>query len=329
LYVVGHIEAFPRRFRGGFFRFRESAVLKKYRITAGRLVQVQDDPAHVCVYVSPDEEERKRLVSEMKIDEHTLVSALDPDELSRLEFEPEHMAAIFKRPKSYTGGPHFELGIGSTGAFLFKKQLIILLAEDVPVLDYFMNVRVSTVASLFLKMLYRSIYHFLEHLKVINKISDELQDKINTSMENRYLINLFELQKSLVYYLSSINSNAALIEKLKHNTGKTDFTPEDIEFLDDIFIENNQCYKQAEMLSNILASLMDARASIVSNNLNILMKMLNLITIGIMVPTFVVSAFSMNVRIPLSELHNAFWMILGMAAISVAGLVVYLRYKKW
>lgn len=302
---------------------------KKYRITAGRLVQVQDDPAHVCVFVSPDEEERKKLVSELKIDEHTLASALDPDELSRLEFEPEHMAAIFKRPKSYTGGPHFELGIGSTGAFLFKKQLIIVLDADVPVLDYFMNSRVTTVGNLFLKMVYRSIFHFLEHLKVINKISDELQDKINASMENRYLINLFELQKSMVYYLSSINSNATLIEKMKHNVAKTDFTPEDIEFLDDIQVENSQCYKQAEMLSNILASLMDARASIVSNNLNILMKALNIITVGIMVPTFVVSAFSMNVRIPIAGNPQAFWIIMGLAVTSVAGLIIFLRIKKW
>ncbi len=304
-------------------------MLKKYRITAGRLVQVQDDPAHVLVYVAPDEEEKKVLLGEMKVDEHTLLSALDPDELSRLEFEPEHMAAIFKRPKSYTGGPHFELGIASTGAFLFKKQLVIVLDCDVPVLDYFMNSRVTTPGNLFLKMLYRSIFHFLEHLKVINKISDELQDKINASMENRYLINLFELQKSMVFYLSAINSNATLIEKLKHNLGKTDLTPEDAEFLDDIQVENSQCYKQAEMLSNILAALLAARASIVSNNLNILMKALNLITVGIMVPTFVVSAFSMNVRIPLSGLHNAFWVIMGIALASVIGFLAYLRIRKW
>ena len=302
---------------------------KNYRITAGRLVQVQDDPAHISVFVSPDEEEKKYLVTELKIDEHTLSSALDPDELSRLEFEPEHMAVIFKRPKSYLGGPHFELGIGSTGAFLFKKQLVIVLSEDVPILDHLMNTRVTSIANIFLRMIYRAIFHYLEHLKVINKISDELQDKINSSMENKYLINLFELQKSMVYYLSSINGNTALIEKMKHNVAKTDFTQEDVEFLDDIYVENNQCYKQAEMLSNILSSLMDARASIVSNNLNILMKMLNLITIGIMVPTLVVSAFSMNVKIPIQDHPYAFWIIIGLAATSVAGLVVYLRIKKW
>ena len=117
-------------------------------------------------------------------------------------------------------------------------------------------------------------------------------------MENKYLINLFSLEKSLVYYLNAINSNGVLIEKIRHNAARIGFTQEKMELLDDIIIENNQCYRQAEIYSNILASLMDARVSIVSNNLNVLMKTLNIITIAIMVPTFVVSRFSMNVKIP-------------------------------
>jgi magnesium transporter len=160
-------------------------------------------------------------------------------------------------------------------------------------------------------------------------ISDELEKKINAAMENSYLINLFTLEKSLVYYLNSINSNGVLIEKLKNNSAKVGFVGEEVEFLDDMLIENNQCYRQAEIYSNILASLMDARASIVGNNLNVLMKTLNIITIGIMVPTFVVSAFSMNVAIPMQQFSHAFWVIMGLAFLSVAGLIVYWRKKKW
>jgi len=159
---------------------------------------------------------------------------------------------------------------------------------------------VNSPREVLLKLIYRSIFHFLEHLKVINMISDELEQKINRAMENRFLINLFTLQKSLVYYQNAIHSNGVLIEKIRHNAARIGFTDEEMELLEDILIENNQCYRQAEVYSNILASLMDARASIVSNNINVLVKTLNIITIAIMVPTFVVSAFSMNVRIPLS-----------------------------
>jgi magnesium transporter len=120
-----------------------------------------------------------------------------------------------------------------------------------------------------------------------------------------------------------------VLEKLKLNANKIGFSTEELELLDDTLIENNQCYRQAEIYSNILASLMDARASIVSNNLNVLMKTLTLITIMIMVPTFVVSAFSMNVKIPLSNYSFAFWIILSLAATSVLSIIVIWRRKGW
>jgi magnesium transporter len=148
-------------------------------------------------------------------------------------------------------------------------------------------------------------------------------------MENKHLVNLFTLEKSLVYYLNAINSNGALIEKLKNNAAKIGFSPENVEFLDDIMIENNQCRMQTEIYSQVLASLMDARASIVSNNLNIRIKALTIITITIMLPTLVVSVFSMNVKIPLEEHPYAFWIIafLAMGSSVLVGLLWW--RKKW
>ncbi len=104
---------------------------------------------------------------------------------------------------------------------------------------------------------------------------------------------------------------------------------EEAELLEDIVIENNQCFRQAEVYSNILASLMDARASIVSNNLNVLMKTLNIITISIMVPTLVVSVFSMNVKIPLAHLPWAFWVIMGLAGVAMAAFLGFWKIRKW
>ena len=181
-----------------------------------------------------------------------------------------------------------------------------------------------------IRLIYRAIFHFMEHLRIINTIADDVEQKINKAMENKYLINLFALQKSLVYYQNAVNSNGALIEKIRHNAARFGFTQEEMELLDDIVIENNQCYRQAEVYSNILASLMDARASIVSNNLNVLMKTLNIITIAIMVPTFVVSVFSMNVELPFGlKEHPAFWLIMGLGAVSMVGFLIFWKYKKW
>ncbi len=302
-----------------------------------RICQIKDHQVSDCsgeqgpiwVYTNPSEQEKKHLVNELKIDEHTLASALDPDELSRLEFEPDHAALIFKRPKNYSSQDELLFKVSSVGLFLFKDRLIVVMPEEAPLFEGKQFQRVASLNDLLLKLIYRSIFHYLEHLKIINMITDSLEDKISSSMENKYLLNLFTLEKSLVYYLNAINSNSMLIEKLKTNAAKIGFSPEGLEFLDDIIIENNQCYRQAEIYSNILASMMDARASIVSNNLNVLMKTLNIITIGIMVPTFVVSAFSMNVGIPLSWHPAAFWMVMGLALVSVVAFMLFWRFKKW
>jgi len=160
-------------------------------------------------------------------------------------------------------------------------------------------------------------------------LSDSLEQKINASMENKYLLNLFILEKSLVYYLNAINSNTMVIEKIKNNTAKIGIDGDTQEFLDDIFIENTQCYKQAEIYSNILSGLMDARAGIVGNNLNVLMKTLNIITITIMMPTLVVSVFSMNVKFPLQHHPWAFWFVMSLAVVSGIGFLFFWKRKKW
>lgn len=304
-------------------------MLKSYKIGDGK-IQISDGvDGQILVFVNPDEQEKKYLTSELALDEHTLNSSLDPDELSRLEFEPQHFAAIYKRPKSYSAEDRFMFRVTSIGLYLFSEKIILVTSEDFPLFDDKKFAKVSSLKDVMLKLLYRSSYHFLEHLKIINMVSDDLEDKINTSMENKYLLNLFTLEKSLVYYLNAINANSMMLQKLKNNVVKIGFTKDEEEFLDDILIENTQCYKQSEIYSNILSGMMDARASIVNNNLNVLMKTLNIITIGIMVPTFVVSAFSMNVGIPFQRHPYAFWLVLTLSLVSVVGFYLFWRYKKW
>ena len=304
-------------------------MLKKYQIADGRMVESPDGESQVLVFFNPDESEKRYLIDELKVDEHTLHSSLDPDELSRLEFEPNHLALIFKGPRNYSAQDQFLFKVASTGLFLFKDRLVVVAAGEMTLFEGKQFTKVASLPHLMLRLIYASILHFFGHLKIINMISDELEDKVTASMENKFLLNMFTLEKSLVYYLNAINSNGVLIERLRNNAAKIGFTPLETELLDDIHIENTQCYRQADIYSNILSSMMDARVSIVSNNLNILMKTLNIITIMIMVPTFVVSAFSMNVHIPISSHPFAFWIIIGMALVSVMSFMFYWRYKRW
>jgi len=302
---------------------------KNYIISEGKILETVEPSGVISVFINPDNGERNYLVNELKIDEHTLSSALDPDEPSRMEFEPEHLALIFKRPRNYSGEDQLLFKVASIGAFLFKDRLMIVMTEDLPLFEGKQFARVNSLNEVALRLIYRSITHFLEHLKVINMLADEIEQKISHAMENRLLLNMFTLEKSLVYYVNAINSNGAVLEKLKINAGKIGFSAFELELLDDITIENNQCLRQADIYANILANLMDARVSIVSNNLNIIMKTLTIITLLIMVPTFVVSLFSMNVRIPLAPLSNAFWIIFGMCILAVAIVIIIWKYKKW
>jgi magnesium transporter len=304
-------------------------MLNEYSINASRVVPCEKGEGVVLVYVNPSEDEKRFLVRDLLLDEHTLNSALDPDELSRLEFEPEHLAVIFKKPKNYSTEDEFLFKVNSMGLFLFRERLVIVIPDDIQLFNgkVFNNVR--SLHDVLLKILYRTIFHYLDHLKAINLISESLEQKINASLENKYLLNLFSLEKSLVYYLNAINSNAVVIDRIRNHAERLALNTENRELLDDISIENTQCYRQAEIYSNILASMMDARVSIVSNNLNVLMKTLNIITIAIMVPTFVVSAFSMNVRIPMAGIHNAFYLVIGLALLSVIGFYLFWKWKKW
>ena len=107
-------------------------MLKKYEILGKKLTETESDAAQVFVYTNPSVEEQRYLVESCQIDEHTLASALDPDELPRLEFEPEHIVMIYKRPKNYSGKDQLEFKVASVGMFLFENKLIVVLAEDFP-----------------------------------------------------------------------------------------------------------------------------------------------------------------------------------------------------
>ena len=305
-------------------------MLKYYKLEAGRVATADQQSAQIVVLVNPDQEQRSLLINEHQIDEHTLASALDTDELARLEYEEDHTAIIFKKPKSYAAEDQFQFRVGSFGIFLFDDTVIVLSDTELPLMDEKRFSKMTSLKMFVLKLLNYSIYHFNEHLKIISRINDELESKLKIAMANKYLLYMFGLNKGLVYYVNAISSNEMLLKKLQMGRS-LEFTETERELLDDIQIENTQCLRQAEIYSNILAGMMDARASIVSNNLNSLMKTLNVVTVGIMVPTFVVSAFSMNVPLPmgLQKTSLSFWLILGLASLSVGGFMWVWKAKKW
>ena len=228
---------------------------------------------------SPDSDERKLLTGEYGIDEHDLASALDPDELGRIESRGEHVVAILKRPCNFTGEDQLLFTVASMGLFFTKRRLVVVATDGLGLFQDRAVRHVANVKDVILKILYGTIAHFLGHLKVINMLSEALEGRISASMENRYLLDMFTLEKSLVYFVNGIGSNQAVLEKMRGAGEKLGFTEDQAEILDEIIIENRQCSKQAEIYSDILTGLMDARFSVINNNLSVLMKRLTVISI--------------------------------------------------
>jgi Mg2+ and Co2+ transporters len=268
-------------------------MIKKYAIEENKLKEVSIDES-IIILINPNENEKEFIINNFHIDPHNLASSLDPEEPARIEFDNNNIELIFKRPKNYSSKDHYLFKVQSIGLFLLPNKLIIVIPEDINIFSgkYFKNV--IGIKEIFLKLLYNSIYHFIEHLKVINMIADEIETKISKSMDNKYLIHMFTLEKSLVYYTSAITSNSFVLEKLKYQAPKFGFKERSMEYLEDIIIENNQAKIQSDIYLQVFSSLMDARASIINNNMNIWLKTLTIITIAIAIPNFFASMGGMS-----------------------------------
>ncbi len=268
-------------------------MIKSYSLKNNQIIESLDD-VKILLLINPSAQEKEEISAKYSIDLHNINSALDPEEPARLEFDNEKIEMIFKRPKNYSSKDLYLFKVSSIGLFLLKNHLIIVINEDINIFSgkYFMHV--NGIKEIFLKILYNSIYHFIEHLKVINMIADEIETKISKSMDNKYLMHMFTLEKSLVYYTSAITSNGYALEKLRIIAPRMNFSQRSLEYLDDIFIENSQAKNQADIYLQVFSNLMDARASIINNNMNIWLKTLTIITITVAVLNYFASIFGMS-----------------------------------
>ena len=181
-----------------------------------------------------------------------------------------------------------------------------------------------------LQILYRNASLYLQYLRVINKLSDKIEQKLHGSTENRELIELLELEKSLVYFTTSLRSNEVVLEKLLKSDRVKKY-PEDEDLLEDVIVENRQAIEMANIYSGILSGMMDAFASVISNNLNIVMKFLAVMTIVLSVPTIIFAAYGMNVvpeGMPFATSPFGFLIIVLLSfAVSIAVAVYFFKKK--
>ena len=167
---------------------------------------------------------------------------------------------------------------------------------------------------------------YLYHLGEINKAVDALEDRLQASLRNREVLELLKRQKSLVYFTTALKSNEFMLERLQRSQLFQAY-PEDQELLEDVLTEVRQAIEMTTISGNILSQMMDAFASIISNNLNVVMKFLASVTIILALPMLVASVYGMNIALPLQGHPAALLIVLGTSLF--AAVVVVIVFWRW
>lgn len=255
---------------------------------------------------SINREETVTLQNEFQIEQDHMLDILDPDELSRIEDgDSGYILTIIRVPVYDPSAetPYFTVPIG---IIIKGKTIITICWTDSEVLKDFSanrirNVRLNDFPSFIVQILNRANLNFLRYLKEINRRSTSIQNEMRMEIENKEIMLMLGLEKSLVYFTTSLKSNSLLLQKMK-STKLIKFDDDDIDFVEGVMIDNRQAIEMADTYSNILFGVMDAFSSVTSNNLNVVMKKLAIINLVMMAPTFVTSFFGMNYKLPFENL---------------------------
>ncbi|KAF1019883.1 MAG: Cobalt/magnesium transport protein CorA [Pseudomonas sp.] len=254
-------------------------MIQSFELTGDALRRSHSLDAPVMLFCNPDAGERKLLQERHKLDEHALASALDPDEVSRIEFHPENLFLIWKLPENYSGGDKLVFEVSSCGLLFSRDRLLVIATDDSQLSGLGGRRPLHQPLDVLLDLLLNNIHHYLGHLKVIKMVARELQQRFNASMSNQHLIQMFNLSESLIYYINALHSNGTVLTRLRNHAEKEHFDAGALGLIDDLIIENNQCYKQAEIYSNVFSGLIDARGNLMNNSMNNLLRKLTLINV--------------------------------------------------
>ena len=273
----------------------------------------------ICL-TNPSEEECRDIATKFNIPIDFLLDPLDANERSRIEEEDEGILIIFRVPEYKEEDPGEKIFYTLPVGIIFVKDAIITVSNArVEVLQELIRGKIKGFSienkiSFLLSLFLRSTLLYLRYLKEINTITEHEEDRLQETMKNEELMNLLNLQKGLVYFSTSLKANELMMEKLRRGR-ILKLTEDEEDILDDILIENRQAIEMTNIYSNILRDMMDAFSSIISNNLNIVMKFLTSITLILTIPTLIASIYGMNVPLPLAHSPHAFIIVIGISAV--------------
>ena len=271
--------------------------------------------------VNPDSEDLQLVSMVTEIPTDVLKTALDTEERSHVEIEDNYIFVVINIPIILETDSYDTLPLG---IFITPDFIITLCIQETEVMRAFTENKYPLFYTFkktrfLFQILYRSATLFLRYLMQINRRTDDIEEILRHSMRNKEFFLLLELQKSLTYFTSALRSNGIVMERLmrlRRNTSLHHLIKmyeEDKDLLEDVIIENKQAIEMVEMYSNILMNMSDTFASIISNNLNLVMKFLASITIMLAVPTIIFSLWGINVSVPFQDTTAGFYYVVGIA----------------
>lgn len=255
---------------------------------------------------------------------------LDVDERARFEMDGQTTLVIVRIPVQSAAEDTVPFTTLPLGIIFSRDMFVTVCAKPADILHPLVvgneaKFGSDTSEQRVLRIMLRTALAYLKALKQIYVRTNRLEMELQKSIRNQELVHLMDLERSLVFFTTSLRSNELMLERLRTNRFIRD-TPENGELLDDVVVETRQAIAMADIYSNILSGMMDAFASIISNNLNVVMKFLTSVTIILMLPTLVVSVYGMNVPLPFQHSHHSFLIVISLSvSMAVLGAVVFVK----
>ncbi|MDR2339051.1 MAG: magnesium transporter CorA family protein [Deltaproteobacteria bacterium] len=280
----------------------------------------------------PTQLEVEALEQELRLP-HTFVNdPLDPKERPRVEQELPATLIIVRIPRLPTAMEKHHLTTVPLG-IIFTRDKIITICRD---RDLVVNLlkrasrkpKPNCRFSVAFKLLIESSRDFINHLERLEELTNRAESTLSKAQQNEEIMMLLTIEKALINYTVALRSNRGIMEKLMENT-TIHLRPEEIDLLERALTENQQAIFTADIFGQVLGSMSDAFGTIISNNLNKVMKFLTGITIILMLPTLIAGLYGMNVVLPLEKHPYAFWIILFGCSISGILLWLFFSRKRW
>ncbi|HIU19819.1 MAG TPA: magnesium transporter CorA family protein [Candidatus Limiplasma stercoravium] len=281
---------------------------------------------------NPTREEIDGLNARFKLDPTYLQAALDEEESARIERDGDQMLIIVDIPYVEAEGNGYSYTTIPMGIIMVDDVIITVSTRESTIITDFTEERIRGFwtykrTRFILQLLYRNASRFLNYLKHIDKSSMLVQERLQRSMRNQELLQMMKLEKSLVFFSTSLKGNEMVLEKMLRTDMLRQY-PDDSDLLEDVIVENKQAMEMCAIYRDIMSGTMDAFASIISNNLNIVMKILTSLTVVLAVPSIIASLWGMNVNVPLQDSPAAFWLVLGISMLASACAFVVLWRKR-